>query len=296
MTHGFSLGFLKGENLLSFKYSEHENPSGHVTGTMCRPDITAAFKKDRKFSIKDGHPNWALIRLAGEKASKGETFRNQMKKAATYLHYLLLARPDFLVAQGLLVTESKVVFLVGIGGRGIWEHTVRWSDKNDLCEVLYAFICRLYRPSHFADTSYRTEFDEKTREVTYTVRLKNKDYPGFRPIHARTPFDTRTHVLSNPSSEVMPEVEGNDGPFTVIKDQLCRTGRCFDEYTLLSKIHQPARVPGVVEAVVGEITAAPLSDGREKHLLGLRQTGSPFTSIPTAKKVLETLFDLLEGI
>jgi hypothetical protein len=56
------------------------------------------------------------------------------------------------------------------------------------------------------------------------------------------------------------------------------------------------RVPGVVEAVDSEIIGAPLSPGRVKHRLGLRQTGSPFTSIPTAKKVLETLFDLLEGI
>jgi hypothetical protein len=188
------------------------------------------------------------------------------------------------------------VFLVGIGGNGIWQHTVEWKDKNDIYELLYAFIYRLYCPSHFADPSYRTEFDEKTREVIYTVRIKNVDYPGFRSIHARTPFETRTHVLSNPSSEVMPEVEGNDGPLTVLKDQLCRTGRHFDEQTILSKIHRPMRVPGVVEAVVGEVTDAPLSPGREKHRLGLRQTGSPFTSIPTAKKVLETLFDLLEGI
>jgi hypothetical protein len=52
----------------------------------------------------------------------------------------------------------------------------------------------------------------------------------------------------------------------------------------------------VVEAIDAEVIKAPLSPGREKHRLGLWQTGSPFRRIPTAKKMLETLFDLLEGI
>ena len=58
------------------------------------------------------------------------------------------------------------------------------------------------------------------------------------------------------------------------------------------------RVPGVVEAVVDEVTDnhRHLSPGREKHRLGLRQMGLPFASIPMPKKVLETLFDILEGI
>ncbi len=135
----------------------------------------------------------------------------------------------------------------------------------------------------------KAEFNEETSEVTYTVRIQTKEYPGFRAIHARNPFMTRTHVLSNPSRV-------REGSVTVLKDQLCRTGRRFDEWTILTKIHQQRRVPGVVEAVVGDVIEAPLSPRREKHHLGLRQTGSPFRSIPTAKKMLETLFDLLEGI
>jgi hypothetical protein len=56
------------------------------------------------------------------------------------------------------------------------------------------------------------------------------------------------------------------------------------------------RVPGVVEAVGSEIIATPLFIEREKHRLGLLQTGSPFLNIRTANKMLEMLFDLLEGI
>ena len=280
------------DDLLVFRDTGNNTPFRHVTGTKYRPDITAAFEKDW---IKDEngqlHSDWALIRLAGEKTSKGKSLDTQKKNAATYLHYLLLARPDFLVAQGLLTIGDGVVFLVGIGGAGIGQLEVKWEDKN-LYRFLYAFVYRLYDPSHFADPSYmRTEFDKETSEVTYTVRIKKNECPGFRPIYASNPFTTRTHVLSNPSR--VPE--GPERPLTVLKEQLCRTGSCFDEQTILTKIHQQRRVPGVVEAVDGEVIEAPLP-GRAKHRLGLRQTGSPFRSIPTAKKLLETLFDLLEGI
>jgi hypothetical protein len=232
--------------------------------------------------------NWALIRLAGEKASAGKTSQTQMKNAATYLHYLLLARPDLLVAQGLLTTQTAVFFFVGIGGVGIRQLNVGWDDEN-LYKFLYAFIYRLYDPSHFANSSFKKlRFDKETSEATYTVCFKKEEYPNFRTIHARNPFATRTHVLSNPSlTQRAP---------TVFKEQLCRTGRRFDELTILTKIHRGKKVPGVVEAVFGEIIEAPLSPERQRHLLGLRQTGSPFTSIRTAKKMLEMLFDLLEGI
>ena len=94
-----------------------------------------------------------------------------------------------------------------------------------------------------------------------------KKFPGFHTIHAKNPFTTRTHVLSNPSL-----TQGADKSLTVIKEQLCQTGRRFDELTILTRIHQPANVPGMVQAIDGEIIPAPLSPGREKHRLGLRLT------------------------
>ena len=253
----------------------------------CRPDFTAASEEEWKMCISRGpSTDWEIIRLAGERASTNEHLPEQKKHAATYLHYLLLARPDLLVAQGLLTTKSEITFLVGIGGVGIKQLTVNWLDK-DLSKFLYAFIYRLYNPSHFADPSYtRTGFDKGTSQRIYTVRFKEKRCPDFRSIYARNPFTTRTHVLSNPSHTEA----------TVIKETLCQR-RHFDEQTILSKIHETMKVPGVVGVVDSEIDpAARLSPRRRKHRLCLRQTGSPFTSIPTAKKVLETLFDLLEGI
>ena len=261
-------------------------------GTNCRPDITVTSQKDLKMCASSrasgrASTNWEIIRLAGEKASANKSLSEQKKHAATYLHYLLLARPDLLVAQGLLITKTNIMFLVGIGGVGIKQLTVKWHDEA-LPKFLYAFIYRLYDPSHFADQSYtRTAFDEQTSQAIYNVQFKQNNYPNFRSIHARNPFATRTHVLSCPEHTEA----------TVIKRTLCRTGRRFDEYTILSKIHEKVKVPGVVEVVDSHIDdPTDLCPGRQKHSLTLRQTGSPFTIIPTAKKVLETLFDLLEGI
>ena len=284
-TPHFSLDFPTSD-LLVFKNTENKTPIGHVTSTGCKPDITAAFENDW---ITDDSTNWALIRLAGEWFSKGKNLETQKKNAATYLHYLLLARPDFRVAQGLLTTESSLIFLVGTGGEGIKRLDVDWNDK-DIYKFIYALIYRLYHPFHFLDPSHtRTGFNRESFEATYTVRFKEKEYPDFRTIYATNPFTVRTHVFSNLSL-----TQGNDA--SVIKEQLRRTGRPFDELTILSKIHRPVTVPGVVEAVWGETIEDTLCPERKKHRLGLRQRGSPFKSIPMAKKMLETLFDLLEGI
>jgi hypothetical protein len=284
----FTLGF-PGHDTLVFRDTESKTPPGHVTDTMCKPDITAAFMPHWK---KDVVP-WPFIQLAGEKASVGKSHGEQKTQAISYLHYLLLARPDLYVAQGLLSSSDKVKFLFGIGGEGIREFDVEWKDR-DFNKLLYAFIYRLYEPGHFADSSYiKTEFDKETT-ARYTIKITyrgTKECRGFYPIYARNPFATRTHVLSNPNFEV----EGND--LTVLKDQFCRVKRRFEELTLLNEyVHKPERVPGVVVAAYGEKIMSPLSEERCKHRLGLGESGSPFMSIPTLSKVLETLFDVLEGI
>ena len=49
-------------------------------------------------------------------------------------------------------------------------------------------------------------------------------------------------------------------------------------------------------AAYGERIKSPYSKERCKHHLGLGESESPFISIPTLSKVLEMLFDILEGI
>ena len=86
-----------------------------------------------------------------------------------------------------------------------------------LIATVYVFIYHLYDPSHFADPSYaRTGFNKETSEAFYTVDLSTKKFPGFRTIHAKNPFTTRTHVLSNLSL-----TQRADRFPTVIKEQLC---------------------------------------------------------------------------
>jgi hypothetical protein len=124
------------------------------------------------------------------------------------------------------------MFLVGTGGIGIQQLDVNWKDK-DLYKFIYTFIYHLYDPSHFLDPSHmRTGFNRETFEATYTVRFKEKEYPKFCTIYATSPFTARTHVFSNP-----PLTQGDDRSPSVIKEQLCQTGRHFDEFTILTNIH-----------------------------------------------------------
>ena len=186
-----------------------------------------------------------------------------------------------------------VTFLFGIGGEGIQQFNVEWDDQ-DLNKLLYAFIYHLYIPGDFADSSYtHTEVDEKFM-ARYTIKITDhrhtKECHGFYSIYARNLFATRTHVLSNPTFKL------GDDNLTVLKGQLCR-GKCFEELEILKEhVHSPKWVPGVVVATHGENLKPPLSKERCKYHLGFEESGSSFMSIPTLSNMLETLFNVLEGI
>ncbi|KAG8926757.1 hypothetical protein FRC00_002598 [Tulasnella sp. 408] len=289
--------------LVVFKDTENKVPRGHVTDTQCRPDITAAFEAD--FNGNDT-TFWSCIRMAGEWASKGTSREDQERKAISYLHYLLLARPDLYVAQSVLASEDSIMFLVGIGGFGVRRLKIRWDDK-ELPKLLYAFIYLTYNPGHFADPSYTLDPIVDDRP-TWTIALEVESpvggvttercvtCPNFLPLYASSPFETRTHVLATKGEGV----NVNRKKLTVLKDQVCRTGRRFAEHEILGRVHDPKRVPGVVELVYHKEIGLPsqledLRIGRMKHRHGLRQLGSPFASIPTVKEMLKVAFDTVEG-
>lgn len=287
---------------LVFKNTGDKSHPGHVTDAECRPDFIAAF--DAHFTNKKAL--WPYIRLTGEHASKGKTRECQTQQAISYLHYLLLARPDLYVAQGMLTSQTGIKFLVGIGGYGVRSFGVGWSCK-ELTKLMYAFIFCLYRPGKFADPSYEIGH-VKDNQVTYTIKIpaipegdavaagqQMVICRDFLPIYASSPFATRTHVFSKPDSEVTI----NDKRLTVLKDQLCRVGTRFHEHRILERVHtQEGKVSGVVEAVYHAVIDLPLVGEpirREKHRLGMGQYGDPFMTIPNVKAMLEVVFDILEG-
>ena len=240
---------------------------------------------------------WPCIQLVGERASQGKNHKDKERQAMSNLYNLLLARPDLHVAQGLLMSDSTVMFLLGIGGVGIHTFSVEWGSK-DLHKLIYAFIYRLYNPGNFADPSY-VEMVPNVQEkfVTYNVQITpDIVIPNLRPIYASNPFGTRTHILSD-DSDPNSKVQINGKPFSVLKDQLCRVGTRFHEHIILTHVHHPEKVPGVVEAVFHEVIKIPrdFCPSREKHRMGLRQLGKPLTSIPTVAQMLEIVFDILEG-
>ena len=148
----------------------------------------------------------------------GKTSHAQKEQAILYLHYLLLARPDLQVAQGLLSSDKHVIFLLGIGGEGIQELEVEWKDK-ELDKLLYVFIYHLYDPGNFANLTYsKPEFDEEAT-ARYTIMINHPqgttECCGFYPIYSRNLFATRTHILLNPNFKF----EGNN--LTILKDQYC---------------------------------------------------------------------------
>jgi len=245
---------------------------------------------------------WPCIRLVGEKSSQGKKPEDEERlgQAMSYLHDLLLARPDLHVAQGLFTSKSDLIFLLGIGGVGIQTFSVGWGS-TELQKLMYAFIYRLYDPGDFADSSY-VEMVPNLKEsfVTYNVEIAQDNgmdrnpimITNLRPIYASNPFGNRTHILSNPDSKV----KINSKPLTVLKDQLYQVGTRFDEYSTLTAVHSPEKVPGVVEAVYHKLIKIPrdFCPSREKHRLGLRQMGKPLTSIPTVAQMLKIVFDILE--
>ena len=292
-----TLGF-PNKPALVFKSTGHVLP---VTDTECRPGITAAFETDW---TKVNTTLWSCIRLAGEQASEGKSRGDQEEQAISYLHYLLLARPDLHVAHGLLTRKDTITFFLGIGGYGVRSFKIPWTSRK-VYRLMYAFVYRLYEPGDFADPSYvKIVPNWKKNIATYTVRITKTEgggvettieCPNFEPIYASNPFETRTHILSNPSSEV----KINDKVLTVLKDQLCRLETQFNEHVILNHIHDQGKVPGVVEPVYHEsITIPPFlpdSKRKEKHRIGLVQLGKPFSTITTLRQMLDIVFDILEG-
>ncbi|KAJ2929103.1 hypothetical protein H1R20_g7989, partial [Candolleomyces eurysporus] len=286
--------------LLVFKSTPHDTQPKHVTDAESKPDMVAAFEKDWLSGKDERKVPWGCIRLAGEDASKGKTKSGQMQQAATYLDLLLLARPDFKAAFGLLISEKEFQLLVGIAGDRVYKFTFQWTSRITR-QVAYTLVYCLYDFPTFQDSSIIMTHDKATRICTYTFTLTVKNKEDSKPQqvscsrficrYAQGSFGTRTHVFVSESLDP-PKVAGQ--PIRVIKDQLCRKDTRFNEVGILEAIHRDGPVPGVVELVHEEKISSSLVKNRETVRLGLKQEGDPFMSIKTPQEMLMVAYDALE--
>ena len=150
--------------LLKFKSTGEQQHGGHVLDNVRGPDFLAAFSSH----WTDAETLWPCMQLVGEIVSKGKSHEEQAKQM---ISYLLLARPDLHVAQGIRISEDGVDFIFAIGGCGIRTFFANWGNEA-LSKWMFAFIYRLYDPGDFADSAYE-DMDANLEEkyVTYTVRL-----------------------------------------------------------------------------------------------------------------------------
>ncbi|KAJ2923134.1 hypothetical protein H1R20_g13960, partial [Candolleomyces eurysporus] len=258
--------------LLVFKSTPHDTQPEYVTGIESKPGIVAAFEKDWLSGKDERKVPWGCIRLAGEDASKGKTKSGQMQQAFTYLD-LLLARPDFKAAFGLLISEKQFQLLVGIAGDRVYKFTFQWTSCITR-QVAYTLVYCLYDFPRFQDSSIIMTHDKATRICTYTFTLKVKNKEDSKPRqvscsrficrYAQGSFSTRTHVFVSESLNP-PKVAGQ--PIRVIKDQLCRKDTRFNEVGILEAIHRDGPVPGIVELVHEEKISSSLVKNRETILM-----------------------------
>ena len=163
-----------------FQSTKHATQPRHVTDNQSKPDIVGAFEKDWRPSGNEGRVPWPRIRLAAEAASKGKSKDDQEfeeKQAVTYLDLLLLARPDFKAAFGLLISEKEFTLLVGIGGDRIHKFTFRWKSRFTR-QVAYALVHCLYDFPRFQDSSITMTHNKATQICTYTFTLDVQNEEG----------------------------------------------------------------------------------------------------------------------
>ncbi|PPQ82395.1 hypothetical protein CVT25_008356 [Psilocybe cyanescens] len=279
---------------LVFKSLGDQAQPKHVRNTQCKPKVVAAFRDDWRHNGQVYA--WPLIQLTGEITTSEEESTNTQRKShvATYLHYMILARPDLYVAHGLLVDDSTVTFFAGITGQGIIDIQLDF-DNERLPSLLYALIDHIYNPGKFKDNRYEIKFNLQLQECEYTLLLETtvpgetRKCPKFRATYADNPFGTTTYIFA--ASE---PIMINNMPLRIVKDQYCHV-TLFSEPEILKHIHEEDETPGVVKLIYDEEWEIPVpSNHRVKRRLGFSQQGDPFMSIRTVRAMLEAAYDILE--
>jgi hypothetical protein len=295
------------------RFIEHHSvaPRGHVTGTACRPDLVAipspsshpivslntSEEGDASYrpgsspdKVKAAH--WVTIESVVEFISKGKSLSANIKQAAAYASYLLMQRPDRVAVLGLYISE--VVFsLILVDATGVYITTLPWSDRLARELLLRCLYYIGDPPVSMVDPTV-----ERNEDHTFTIRSNGMTYSRCTIKWSAHPTGRRTMILQHAGTRI-----------PVIKEQYLRcpptgTGAENLECTILSGVHQPEEMPGVVRvdwsgfverADKSNIECGSGDRKRRKVRLLLRDEGILFMDIKSPYDALVTAWDVLEG-
>ena len=219
-----------------------------------------------------------------------------IKQAVAYTGYLLAARPDRVAVLGLYISRQCFVLIL-VDPAGVYRtDKIRWKkppENNPLPRVL-AYIDN--PPPLMVDPTIQRE-----KDGTFQIKLGKETHGGctqtWSPALGRWTMIFKTRK-----------------PDHVIKTQYLRydagmteaniTEADITEAKLLTKIHSPKWMPGVVrmrrhgwvKRDDKDYVECPSENGRRRKVyLELEDEGDPFMGIETPKEALIAIWDLLEG-
>ncbi|KAH6879686.1 hypothetical protein BKA70DRAFT_1411981 [Coprinopsis sp. MPI-PUGE-AT-0042] len=327
----------QGSPLLVFKDSEYNRPHGHHCDTQARPDIIAAFEDHwyaRPNEDNRKHIQWSCVRLAGEKASKGESKEGQGKHALTYLDLFLLARPDFRGGFGLLLTEKEMVIYVATGGsQDLGKYAFKWGSEW-ACRAVYVLVHRLYDLGLWRNPDIAMVYhDGDTPSAKFSISFPKEpeSVSGSKDTSAAA-IQRGATMAEAPGVGVERGKRGSERVW--VADYVCVFGSATFRTRTHVFVHQPPaspsnenrgslQIPKVLKAqlcptnsrsdeieilehihflqhfpgVINLVCYERLTavvEGKVQKHLGLDQQGNPFMSIETPQEMLMVIYDTLE--
>lgn len=289
----------------------------HPTGTICCPDYIAV----RKECLLGGLTEkiiWPMVEFVVKAASPRTTAEERIHQTTAYLHCLMLARPDLLVGQALLLNKTNYMFFFGDVNNGVSYTTVPLDD-DEFPSMIFAFLTYLRTTGGGRlDPTIQRVYSRAANKCTFNITLTiSEETPGkstmdkddagsavtkpatkplicqdFELTFSRSPFQHRTHIFVLQKDKT--PIYINEHPVLAIKDQYSRRGSRFTEREIHERLQQHGKVPGVIYAVHFE--TSPIEPGkRTRQRMVMDQSGDSIMSAPTVKDVLYLLYDLLEG-
>ena len=294
--HAFSVG----SRTVKFIECGSSPPQGHITGTMCRPDLVAipasrpsnashlsVESQSSEVSHESQSPGlWSDIGGVVEFVSKGTTTSGGTKQSVAYTAYLLQQRPDRVAVCGLYI-NAKHFSLVLVDAANAYSTTLRW-DNDSARELLFRVLYYINNPPEsMIDPTI-------TREGgTFTIEFQGQHHKGYTLQSCGQPVGRRTVIFRS---------KGGKAP--VIKEQYLRCAAESLEKTILNRVHEPGEMPGVVRVLgsgwVKRAKGTSIECGmglrkRQKVRFVLQDEGNPFMEITTPYDALVTAWDALEG-